>query len=145
MEQELLGILLAAAISLSGLPPVDVSELPPILRLPHARIVQEICPEGPASCQGMVAIFDTDRQRILVDDSLDLTLAEDNSFIVHELVHVLQFKSFGDSMYANCAASMRTEGQAYWVQNAYLKQEGRLLRLFQRIAFASCNNGWGAF
>ena len=140
MEQELLGALLSVAISLSGLPPLEVSEVPPILRLSHAEMTRQICPADPLSCKGMAAIFDLEQQRILVVDTLDMKLADDNSFLVHELVHVLQFKQRGHQMYENCEESAKTEGQAYRVQNAYLKMQGRLLRFYQRLAFADCDS-----
>ncbi len=145
MEQELLAVLLSAAISLSGLPALNLLELPPILRLSHENMTKEVCPLDPASCRGMVAFFDADQQRILIDDSLDLALPEGSSFVVHELVHVLQFSQRGERMYEDCEESVKTEAQAYQVQNAYLKKEGRLLRLRQRLAFASCSSAARAF
>ena len=141
MDQELLAVLLSAAISLSGLPPISADELPAIVRVSHEEMKREVCPRDPASCKGIAAIFEPDRQRILIDNALNLDLTDDNSFVVHELVHVLQFRQFrqyGSLMYANCAASMNTEAQAYQVQNAYLKREGRLIRFYQRLAFAGC-------
>ena len=124
---------------------MDVLDLPPIVSLSHEALTQEVCPRDPASCRGMVAIFEADRQRILIDESLDLEQAEGSSFVVHELVHVLQFRQRGDRMYEGCEESMKTEAQAYQVQNAYLKMEGRLLRLRQRLAFASCSSAGRSF
>lgn len=139
MDQELLAVLLSAAISLSGLPPISADELPAIVRVSHEEMKREVCPRDPASCNGIAAIFEPERQRILIDVALNLDLTDDNSFVVHELVHVLQFRQYGSLMYANCAASMNTEAQAYQVQNAYLKREGRLIRFYQRLAFAGCS------
>ena len=138
MNQDLLAVLLSTAISLSGLPPINVNELPAIVRVSHEEMRREVCPRDPGSCKGIAAIFEPDRQRILIDEALNLDLTDDNSFVVHELVHVLQFRQYGSLMYANCAASMSTEAQAYQVQNAYLSREGRLARFYQRLAFADC-------
>lgn len=140
MEQELLRHLLAAAISLSGLPPVDIADLPPILRLSHAEMTREVCPEDPQNCRGMASFYDIERQRILIDEALDLSVPEQNSFVVHELVHVLQFKQRGDKMYEDCVESTKTEAQAYEVQNAYLHQAGRYASFSQKVAFADCPN-----
>lgn len=139
MDQELLAVLLSAAISLSGLQPMTVDELPAILRVSHEEMKREVCPRDPASCQGIAAIFDADRQRILIDETLNMDMADDNSFVVHELVHVLQYRQRGSWMYANCTESMDTEAQAYQVQNAYLRRAGRLVRFYQRLAFAGCD------
>lgn len=138
MEQELLAALLSAAISLSGLPPMEVNQLPAIQRVSHAEMVREVCPQDPRSCNGIAAVFDADRQRIFVNEALNMDLVDDNSFIVHELVHVLQFRQRGSRMYENCEESVNTEAQAYQVQNAYLKSAGRLVRFYQRLSFASC-------
>jgi hypothetical protein len=145
MEQELLAVLLSAAISLSGLPPMEVHELPAIQRVSHDDMKQAVCPRDPDSCKGIAAVFDSDRQRIFIDETLNMDLADDNSFVVHELVHVLQFRQRGSRMYANCTESVNTETQAYQVQNAYLKREGRLVRFYQRLAFASCSRAGRVF
>jgi hypothetical protein len=132
---ELLGQLLAAAIQFSGLPPIDVSELPPVLVVSNSEMAHMVCPTAPARCAALVAAFDTMRYRIVVRDSIDLDQPADNSFLVHEIVHVLQYKRDGNGRFTSCEAVVASEREAYDAQNRYIKsyglrwQEGTMLRL----------------
>lgn len=116
--------LLAAAISLSGLPPVAPADLPPLFSVTSTELSQTICPDQPQQCQTIAAIFDTERYRILILSKLDLNDPEDNSFLLHELVHVLQFKQNGEAGFSSCQAIIDSERAAYRVQNQYLAARG---------------------
>ncbi|MFZ4553372.1 MAG: hypothetical protein EBS54_05315 [Betaproteobacteria bacterium] len=138
VSADLIAYLLPLAAKLSGYPVIDAAQLPPIRSLPAAEISREICPGDASGCNGMVAIFDTDRYQILIRDNLDLDNPADNSFLLHELVHVLQFKAKGDDIFADCPTTMRTETEAYRVQNTYLGLEGQFLRVGDALAFMTC-------
>lgn len=138
MPPDLLAYLLAAAVRLSGYPAVALEELPPILRLSPAELAAQACPQRPDDCRGVAAAFEPGEYVIYLRDTLDLEDPSDNSFLLHELVHVLQWKRDAEAMYEGCGRSMETEREAYRVQNAYLKQEGRLVRFGHALLFASC-------
>ena len=135
---DLIAYLLPLAAKLSGYPVIPAQDLPLIRQLPVAEISREICPDDAKGCEGMVAIFDTDRYQILIRDSLDLENPSDNSFLLHELVHVLQYKAGGDSIFADCPTTMKTETEAYRVQNVYLGMEGQFMRVGDALAFMTC-------
>jgi hypothetical protein len=145
LDASLIAYLLQAAVSNSGLPAVPVESLPPIRAVSRDTIAKEICPARPTECQGIVAVFDTDGYRILYSDELDAENAADNSFLIHELVHVLQFKSNGAKIFATCEAAMKTETEAYRAQNAYLKKEGQFLRFGETLAFTTCAGSQNTF
>lgn len=145
LDASLIAFLLQAAVSNSGYPPIELEGLPPIRAVSREVIAEEICPSKPAECRGMVAVFDTDRYRILYSDELNAENAADNSFLLHELVHVLQFKANGEKIFASCEAAMKTETEAYRAQNAYLKKEGQFLRFGETLAFTSCAGAQNTF
>jgi hypothetical protein len=134
----LLAYLLSAAVKFSGLPAIPIGQLPPIRLVSAEYISSKVCPDDKNRCANLVAIFDTADYVILVRDSLDLDITFDNSFLVHELVHVLQFKSRGADIFKDCPTSIRTESEAYKAQNAYLQQEGQFARLGEGLRFATC-------
>jgi len=138
VSADLIAYLLPLAAKLSGYPAVPLQDLPPIRQMPPAQISREICPEDASHCQGMVAIFDTDRYQILIRDNLDLDNPSDNSFLLHELVHVLQYKARGEEIFVDCPATMKTETEAYRVQNRYLGMEGQFMRVGDALAFMTC-------
>lgn len=124
MEAQLLAYLLAAATSLSGLPEIAVESLPPVNVISTAALQTAACPMKQEQCREIAALFDSDTGRVLVSDSLDLSSAADNSFVVHELVHVLEYRYRGRAP-QGCPETLRSERFAYRVQNAYLRREGR--------------------
>lgn len=138
MDSALIAFLLEMAVKLSGLPPVPLEQLPPLQALDPQALQERACPGARGDCRGLVALFDSRSYRILYLDTLDLDSAEDNSFLLHEIVHVLQYRREGDAMYRDCSALLRTEGQAYGVQNAYLRREGRLLRVGGMLRHSTC-------
>ena len=137
-DSTLLAYLLSAAASLSGYPAVALEALPPIFRMSAAQMRHEVCGEGQGNCANMAAVFDTDGKRILLRDDLDLDNSGDNSFLVHELVHVLQHQQRGDRIFAGCHETLNSEREAYAVQNRYLKREGQFLRFGEGLAFMRC-------
>lgn len=138
IDANLLAYLLGAAVKFSGLPAIPAAQLPPIRSVPAEYISSKVCPDEKNGCKGLVAVFDTDDYVILVRDSLDLETTFDNSFLLHELVHVLQFKSRGADIFKDCPTSIRTESEAYRAQNAYLRHEGQFARFGEGLRFASC-------
>ena len=145
LDAALIAFLLEAAVTTSGYPAIAVDSLPPIRAVTRNAIAKEICPKQPEECLGMVAVFDTDRYRILYSDELDAENAADNSFLIHELVHVLQFKANGEKIFATCEAAMKTETEAYRAQNKYLKKEGQFLRFGETLAFTTCSGAQNTF
>ncbi|MGN6702312.1 MAG: hypothetical protein ACTHKB_05025 [Burkholderiaceae bacterium] len=119
-SSEILAQLLAAAVRLSGLPGIDPADLPPIVPMERNELNQAVCSSAPVRCSGLVAAFDTLRYRIVVDSRLDFASPQDNSYVVHEIVHVLQFKQSGSKRFTSCHAVVDSEKQAYAAQNRYL-------------------------
>jgi hypothetical protein len=140
-----IAFLLEAAVAHSGYTTISVESLPPMRAVTRNVIATEICPKKPEECQGIVAVFDTDGYRILYSEELDTENAADNSFLIHELVHVLQHKANGDKIFASCEAAMKTETEAYRAQNAYLKKEGQFLRFGETLAFTTCSGAQNTF
>ncbi|SMP73555.1 hypothetical protein [Noviherbaspirillum suwonense] len=135
---DVLAALLAAAIRLSGLPAMDVRDLPPVSQLTRTELNQVVCSSAPVRCAGLMAAFDTQRYRIVVDAKLDFDDPEDASFLVHEIVHVLQFRNMGSVAFTSCTAVLESEEQAYAAQNAYLGLHGRQGRYGGMLRFSRC-------
>ena len=138
LSAELLARLLAAAIRYSALPPIDIADLPPIEQLSAQALADKVCPETPDRCTTMAALFDTEHYRIYLRDSLNPDNPMDNSFIVHELVHVLQYRKHGPEYFEDCPNRIASERQAYYVQNNYLGEEGVDWREGYLVRFMRC-------
>ncbi len=138
LSAELLAKLLAAAIRYSSLPAIDVADLPPIEQLSAQALSEKVCPDEPARCSTMAALFDTEGYRIYLRDSLNPADPMDNSFIVHELVHVLQYRKHGPEYFTDCHRRIDSENQAYFVQNNYLGEEGVDWREGYLVRFMRC-------
>lgn len=138
MDAQLAAYLLSAAVKLSGLPAVPVEALPEFVALPPAQLRAEACRERVAACRGIMALFDMKGHRVLYRADLDLDNPSDNSFLVHELVHVLQYAQSGERIYGDCPALVHTERAAYAVQNRYLHEQGQLLRVGRMMQLARC-------
>jgi hypothetical protein len=138
LSTDTLTALLAAAIRLSGLPAVDAGDLPPVVPLPRGELNQTVCERAPVRCAGLMSAFDTQRYRIVVDDNLDFDDPDDASFLVHEFVHVLQFRSTGSVAFTSCTAVLESEQQAYAAQNAYLREHDRPARHGWMLRFSRC-------
>lgn len=141
LDAELLAYLLAAAIRLSGLPGMPAEALPPIVTLTPAKLAEKACRgHRTADCENIVAAFEPDDYAIYARDTLDFESAADNSWLVHELVHVLQWNRDGSAIFETCERALKTERDAYRVQNAYLKREGLLMRAGQVLKFTNCGD-----
>lgn len=135
---EVLVRLLAAAIEFSGLPPIHVSELPPVIAVSREDLTKNVCAANPGRCMSLVAAFDTKGYRILISDALDLNDPSDNSFLVHEMVHVLQLKQTGTEKFTSCRAVVASEHEAYGAQNRYLVANGRVGLQGSSLRFMRC-------
>ena len=138
VELELLAYLVAAAARLSGLQAMPVAELPPIVQLPPAQLEVQACASMSDGCPNLVAMYDHVGKRILLRDDLDLNNSADNSFLVHELVHVLEHRVKRARFQSNCIETLRSERQAYRVQNAYLREQGKLERHGYMLSQMAC-------
>ena len=146
LDQELLGYLLAAAIRLSGLPGTPAEALPPVITLPPGSLSERACRgHRTADCERIVSLFDPDDYVIYIRDTLDFEDDADNSWLVHELVHVLQWNRDGSAIFEGCERALGAEREAYRVQNAYLKREGLLMRVGQVLNFTNCGDPRRAF
>lgn len=138
MDTALIAFLLDMAVKFTGLPAIPVEDMPPFLPVSRAEMQRLVCPEAAPGCGAIVALFDTDRYRILYLEQLDVDNPADNSFLMHEIVHVLQFHQKGEAIYADCTTTLRTEGEAYRAQNSYLRREGQLMRVGEVLRFTTC-------
>lgn len=138
VDTELLSYLVTLAAALSGYPAVPLDQLPLVQRLSPHDLKAEVCPQQSKGCDDIVALFDSDHYRILISDQLDLQDSSDNSFLLHELVHVLQFRYIGGTTFASCQDTLRSEREAYKAQNAYLRRQGRLERYGDMLMHVSC-------
>lgn len=136
---QLLADLVAVAAALSGYPVIAVDSLPRIEILAPLEFKLAVCPDNPDECNGIAAYFDEDGQAIRLVDTLDLQSPQGRSFLVHELVHVLQYHARGRIAEAGCAGNLRSEQEAYRVQNAYLRQSGRHEQYGGPIMFMRCD------
>ena len=124
ISTELVANLLAAAIRYSGLAAMGPEHLPPVVEVSAQALAQKVCPDAPERCGSVAALFDTENYRIYLRDSFDLRNPMDNSFLVHEMVHVLQFWRHGGAYFDSCRNVLASERQAYSVQNNYLGEQG---------------------
>lgn len=137
-DLQLLAELMVVTAALSGYPAIPVQQLPPIRVLTSAEMTQEVCPQRVRDCARIVAHFDAAGPQIRLSDALDLEFAQGRSFLVHELVHVLQYHHGNLVAASDCASSLRSEQEAYRVQNAYLRSVGVPGRHGQMIANMAC-------
>lgn len=138
LDRELLADLLAAAIRISQLPGIPVEALPPVTPVTAQVLVDKVCPEQPERCRNMAALFDTEAYEIYVRKPVDLRNPITLSFIVHEMVHVLQFKQGGHGQFESCQAVLASEQQAYKTQNVFLYENGSDWREGFSLRFMTC-------
>lgn len=136
----LLQALLAAAVRLSGLPALPVDAPAPVLvELPAAELRRQACPERPRACMHLIAWHDAAAGRVLLSDQLDWRMRPvDRSFVLHELVHVLQARRPGSPRDDDCARALDDERLAYRVQNTWLDEQGRTERFGGRLHVLRC-------
>lgn len=139
---QMLAELVAVAAALSGYPPIPAAALPPIQILAPAEFNNAVCPDNPDECSGIAAHFDEDGPRIRLVARLNLAHPLGRSFLVHELVHVLQYhQRRGNITVAaapGCLESLRAEQEAYAVQNEYLSWAGQSMRFGGAIMAMRC-------
>jgi len=138
MDTSLIAYLLAAAVRITGLPAVPVDELPPFVPLAPQELERQVCPDAGTGCQGIASYFDALHYRILYRDTLNLDEPLDHSYLLHEIVHVLQHRHVGNAMYADCWATLQSEGQAYRAQNIYLRATGQSAYVGGMLRNATC-------
>ena len=144
IDEELAADLMAWASRLSGLEDLQPDRPPALLALSPSEIEANVCPESPTGCRSLVAVYDTDRRRVLYRSSLDMRDPTDQSFIVHELVHHLQYLHRGPAIFASCAAIVQTEREAYAAQNLYQRQFRQWQRMGEVMHFMHCEQASGA-
>lgn len=140
MDTALIAFLLAAAVRITGLPGMPVGELPAFVALPAEELEHQVCPAGDDGCRGIAAYFDGLRYRVLYREDLSPDDPLEHSFLLHEIVHVLQHRQFGNAMYADCRATLATEAQAYRAQNTYLRASGQLAQVGGMLRVAACRS-----
>lgn len=141
-DAELVQYFLAKAIRLSGLDPLTTKQLPPIYLVSVDELNREVCPEDPSNCRNLAAVFDDLEYRILVRNDFDLSdnfKPYDYSFVIHEIIHALQYRQKGPEIFRNCQAVYNTELQAYTAQDNYLKEEGDFHRPGTFLRFFYCD------
>jgi hypothetical protein len=144
MTFETMVYLYQAAISLSGLPQVELTKMPIIKQMPYEAMIAHVCKVDPDDCKNhpsIAGVFLPTTYEIVLLDSFDFDHNEtDASFLVHELVHALQFNQNSD-LTATCESTLAAEKQAYQVQNSYLSHHGQLYRAGDVLRFMSCSKG----
>jgi hypothetical protein len=128
------------AIRFSGLPGMPAEELPFFMPLSNIEMRAEVCPYVLTKCDGIVSAYDHENYVIHYLDTFDTRSIEDNSFLVHELVHVLQHRAHLVPKPLTCEAVKRIEIQAYAAQNAYLKYWGSEMRQGRSAETITCED-----
>jgi hypothetical protein len=137
LQSELFDDLMHWAAKLSGLP--DATHMPAIQPIGLDQLVQKVCPEDPVNCRSLISFYSTEEESIFYLDRLDLNDDTDLSFIVHEMVHHLQYAVQGEQLFATCQNLLAAESQAYAVQNKYLTQFKQWRRVGEAIRFINCD------
>ncbi|MBP6097488.1 MAG: hypothetical protein KBF58_08960 [Methyloversatilis sp.] len=130
--------LFSVAVTLSGYPGMPEADLPLVRLMEPSALIEEACADDTPGCDKLVAVYDRERHQILMRSDLDLHDASDNSFLVHEFVHVLEARHKGALYQRDCEATLRSEREAYRVQNAYLDREGRSERYGAMLEHRVC-------
>jgi hypothetical protein len=138
VDANLIFQLLAFVVRVTSLPAVSEGDLPQMISMSKEAITQEMCPERPSECDTLVALFEPAKYRVLYRNTLDLNKTFDRSFLLHELVHVLQFKAKGPSIFFTCKDRLLAERQAYMTQDRYLAEKGLEMRVGGALRFMRC-------
>jgi hypothetical protein len=109
--------------------------------LPQAALAQRVCGEQARDCRGLVAVYDTSRREVAYTDTLDLRDPTDQSYLVHELVHYLQHRHYGERMHLHCEAVLAFEREAYAAQNRYLERFKQWRRVGEVMRYTRCPDG----
>jgi hypothetical protein len=129
IKREDLEYFMEKAVTLSGYEPIPEEKWPTFVFLSAEEMAKEVCKENPSQCRAMVAFYDTDRNRVLVNETYDMKDNFDGSFVVHELTHALQHHANPDTNYEDCNEVRRIELEAYKVQNLFLERVGQIMRV----------------
>lgn len=138
LQAELLDDLMHWAVKLSGLP--GVPSAPTIYPLDAEQLVQKVCPHDPVNCKSLVSFYSTEDRTIFYLNSLDMYDDMDLSFLVHEMVHHLQYAVQGEALFATCERTSVAELQAYTVQNQYLTHFKQWRRFGDALRYIKCAN-----
>ncbi len=141
-DSEVLEYLFSKAVRLSGLKAYEIKELPPIYVVSTAQLNSEVCPEDPNNCRNLAAVFDDLGYRILIRDDLEISSnfnPMNYSFLIHEIIHSLQYRNFGAEIFNGCEAVFKTEELAYHSQDQYLKEEGDFFRAGMALKYFYCD------
>jgi hypothetical protein len=130
--------LLAMAIRFSGLQGMPPEQLPFFEPMTAAQLEITQCRYVATGCDGLVAVYDHENYTIIYLDTFDENDPEDNSFIVHEMVHVLQYRDNRVPHPMTCRDISRLENQAYSAQNAYLRYMGSSSRWGRSESSTTC-------
>jgi hypothetical protein len=136
-QAELFEDLMHWAMKLSGLP--STPSLPSISPLSSEQLIQMVCPEDPLNCRSLISFYSTDERAVFYLESLNMDDDTDLSFIVHELVHHLQYAIEGAQLFSTCQKVMVAESQAYVVQNKYLAQFKQWRRVGEALRYIDCD------
>lgn len=132
--------LLAMAIRFSGLPGMPADQLPFFEPMTTAQLGMQVCPYVMTKCDGIVSAYNHEDYVVIYLDTLNVEDVVDSSFLVHELVHVLQHHAHIVPKPLTCEALKRMEIQAYSAQNAYLKHMGSSLRYGRTAESTTCES-----
>lgn len=131
VDEETLTYLFDKARRLSGIENFGIEVVPPLYLVTHEQMNQEVCPETPGQCRNLAAVFDDLNYRILVLEDLKISQnfkPFEYSFLIHEIIHALQYRQSGAEIFKDCQAIYETESLAYHSQDQYLKEEGEFFR-----------------
>jgi hypothetical protein len=139
VSNDLIAYMMIVATKLSGFPAISVEDYPKIEAITQEQINESQCPANTDDCRDMVAFYEHKKNTIFIRNTLDLDSTLGSSFLIHEMVHVLQYKFLGQSIYKDCQSTIRTERLAYKVQNNYLVDGGVFDRFGDGLAFMTCS------
>lgn len=142
LQAELMDDLMHWTVKLSGLP--SAASAPTITPLDAEHLVQKVCPADPGNCKLLISFYSTDEGAIFYLNTLNMNDDTDLSFLVHEMVHHLQYAVQGDSLFSTCQNISVAESQAYTVQNKYLTQFKQWRRFGDAMRYLRCATSDGS-
>lgn len=96
---------------------------PEVHLVPIQKLRDKVCPGKTCAVHAL-----QERERIYLDEALDMQDVQNASILYHEMIHYLQFANKGEAK--NCTEWMEREYEAYGLQNHVLEKAGlRLLKL----------------
>lgn len=114
--QELIGTLLLVAVNFSQ---YEMPEQQPLLEaIKHQQLIDILC-EG-KECNAL-AYYDDKKNTIFYDETLTENSIIARGYIVHEMVHFLQYQYDAVVEKPSCTQRMLLEREAYQVQQRFLR------------------------